>query len=223
MVDCIKFQIEKKIRRYFSNNKENSNQNLSFIESKILKKSKKQRNRNNIKSLNKIIRNSALFNITSSIIVFIAFISMLSIISSSETFELRKLSTNNFIILSIQGNGIQSIINEDFSPLPQSIQINEIEVPAENINAQQELTSETNTIKLLWTTQLDSCQNMFRNLENITMVDLTNFDFSLIMNMAYFFEGCTSLKSVDLSNINAPEVIFMSFMFKNCISLESVN
>lgn len=194
MVDYIKFNMENKFRGFISNFKENRNKNTVFKEEKIPKISKRQRNKNNIKSIIKIKRNSKLCNCHWVIIFIIILISMFSLIYTSKKLEIRKLSTYNFIILTIQGNGTQSIINEGFNPLPSSIQINENEPITENINALQEITLDINTIKLIWTSQLDSCQNMFRDQENITMIDLTNFDFSLITDMENFFEGCTSLK-----------------------------
>ena len=112
---------------------------------------------------------------------------MFSLIYSSKKGDLRQLSSYNFILLTIQGNGNQSIINEDFNPLPSSIQINDNEVITENINAKQELTSETNTIKLIWDSPLGSCYNMFKNLKNITTINLANFDLSTVTFMESFF------------------------------------
>ena len=123
----------------------------------------KGKNENKIKSLMKlnIIENSIKTNLI--ILSLIIYISIFSLINTSKDVDLRELSKDNFILLTIQGNGTQSIINENFSPLPSSIQINDNEVITENISAKIELTSETNTIKLIWTSQLTSCINMFKN------------------------------------------------------------
>ena len=54
---------------------------------------------------------------------------------------------------------------------------------------------------------------MFADLINIIQIDLTNFDFSSVIDLTYFFGGCSSLKSVDLSNVNAENVKYMNSMF----------
>ena len=127
MADYIKFNMKNKFRGFISNFEENSIKNIVLMEAKILKKSIKQRNKNNIKSLIKIKRNSKLCNFHLVVIFIIILISMFSLIYTSKKFEIRKISTYNIIILTIQGNGTQSIINEDFTPIPNSIQINENE------------------------------------------------------------------------------------------------
>ena len=48
--------------------------------------------------------------------------------------------------------------------------------------------------------QLTSCNSMFRGRTNITMIDLTNLDFSSVNNMESFFDGYSSLKTVDFNN-----------------------
>ena len=203
--------------------KANPRTNFSQKKEIKIKYYSKVKNVNKIKSVIKLNRNTNTIKANLILLFIIIYISMFSLIYSSKKGDLRQLSSYNFILLTIQGNGNQSIINEDFFALPSSIQINDNEVITGNINAKQELTSETNTIKLIWDSPLGSCNSMFKNVKNITTINLANFDLSTITFMESFFEGCTSLKSVDLSNCDVSRVVSMNYMFSNCTSLISVN
>ena len=48
---------------------------------------------------------------------------------------------------------------------------------------------------------------MFKDLENILKIDLSNFDASQITSMHEMFKGCSSLTSVILSNSNTYNLI----------------
>ena len=195
----------------------------SQIKGKILHEYKRDKINSFSKSLTKLNIRKDSNKIYSFILFLIICFSFLSQAFSSKKIELRRLNANNFITLKIQASGLQPIINEGFTPLPSSIQINEGELITENIVVKYELTSDTNSIKMTWDSQLNSCQNMFKGLEKIISIDLTNFDFQLVTCMQSFFEGCINLKSIDLSNVNAPAVTDMMNMFFKCKSLISIN
>ena len=63
---------------------------------------------------------------------------------------------------------------------------------------------------------------MFYNCSNITEIDLSNFDFSNIIDMSHIFSECTSLKRIEFGDINTQNVVDMSYMFYNCTSLDSL-
>lgn len=67
--------------------------------------------------------------------------------------------------------------------------------------------------KLLNTTSFNYA---FSSMYNIESVDLSNFSFPNLMNMASTFEGCSQLKSANLSNLNVPNLITMGNLFYNC-------
>ena len=139
---------------------------------------------------------------------------MFSQINASKKVELRNLQVNNYITITVEGEGNVAIINEGFTSKPTSIQINEGSI--ETFSAVQTLNSATNTIKLIWNSQLlTSCQDMFKGLPKIISINLTNFDLSNVDNMECFCEECSSLKSVDLSNGDASNVINMDKMLDN--------
>ncbi len=58
---------------------------------------------------------------------------------------------------------------------------------------------------------------------NITCIDLSDYDCSDIEDMSYMFHGCTTLNRIDLSNWDVSHVSNMQNMFWRCSSLEYVN
>ena len=136
-------------------------------------------------------------------------------VNASKKEEIRQLQDNHFIILTIEGNGIQSILYEGYSSLPKTIQINSNEEITGTINWQQNLDLDTNTVKLTWDIQLESCENMFKGLQKIKQWIIL-IDLSMVTNMNSFFEVCTSLTSVNFDSKSALNVISMNSMFKDC-------
>jgi surface protein len=63
---------------------------------------------------------------------------------------------------------------------------------------------------------------IFYFCKNLTSLNISQFDTSLVTNLANMFYECNSLKSLDLSNFNTISVKNMSNMFYNCYSLESL-
>lgn len=62
---------------------------------------------------------------------------------------------------------------------------------------------------------------MFYACNNLTSIDLSNFDTSNVTNMAYMFEFC-SLVALDLSNCDTSNVINMGMMFFGCDNLTTI-
>ena len=58
--------------------------------------------------------------------------------------------------------------------------------------------------------------------QNITSLNLSNFNTNNVNNMNGMFSYCSSLTSLDLSNFNTNNVINMNGMFFNCSSLTSL-
>ena len=211
-------------KEIFKDTKQNPQKKSLQTKAKFLNQQRNKHHPNSLLKLNsKIFR----FNVLSIILFLLISISMPPIINSSQKNELRGLNddtTNNYIILTIQGKGEQAIISESYTDLPNSIKINENTEITGTINRVQELDIDgLNTIKMTWTSKLTTCLKMFKDIPNLITADLTNFDFSIVNDMESMFEGCTFLKSVDLSNNDGSNVSRMTYMFRNCISLESVN
>ena len=64
---------------------------------------------------------------------------------------------------------------------------------------------------------------LFQNFYNVTKMDLSNLDTSLVTNMDSMFGGCRLLTSLDLSNWDTSKVTNMYFMFYECNALTSLN
>ena len=76
--------------------------------------------------------------------------------------------------------------------------------PCYEINVDQY--SQIDKIKLVWGNAPESCYEMFIVCDELTEIDLTNFDTSLVTDMSRMFQDCGSLTSVNLSNLNTRNV-----------------
>ena len=65
--------------------------------------------------------------------------------------------------------------------------------------------------------------HMFSFMDNLTTIDLSNFDTSKVTDMTYMFSNSTNLTSLNLSNFDTSKVTRMSSMFDNLHSLTTLN
>ena len=65
--------------------------------------------------------------------------------------------------------------------------------------------------------------SMFQSCNNLTTLDLSNFDTSNVTDMNNMFNYCGNLTSVDLSNFNTINVTDMYYMFYGCRSLTTLD
>ena len=114
---------------------------------------------------------------------------------------LRKLYNNiNEIHLVIKGDGNQNLLNSQFHYTPSVVLVNGFH----NVSCRKScyLTEDDNNITLQFSEQITTCKKMFLNLNNIIEIDLSNFDFSQVTNMAMMLKGCTNLETIIFGNIN---------------------
>ena len=152
---------------------------------------------------------------------FISFFLLLQFILVNSV-NLRILNSYDSIIhIIIQGNGTQELLSNDFNTEPDEVLIN----GAGNNSCKNvcNMTEEKNNITLIFKNQIDSLENMFKGLNNIIEVNLSNFDTSYVTTMSSMFMGCYNLLSVYLSNYNTYNLVNISHMFENCLSLDSIN
>ena len=57
--------------------------------------------------------------------------------------------------------------------------------------------------------------NMFSYCENLTTLDVSNFDTINVTNMKSMFRSCSNLTTLDVSNFNTSKVTDMSYMFSS--------
>ena len=64
---------------------------------------------------------------------------------------------------------------------------------------------------------------MFYECQNLTSLDLSNFNTENVYDMSKMFSGCQNLTSLNLSNFNTENVRNMSSMFYECKKLTSLD
>ena len=80
-----------------------------------------------------------------------------------------------------------------------------------------------NFIEIIWYHELNSCYYMFYGCSKIYEMDLSNFNTSIVSNIASMFQGCYSLISINLSNFDTSQVTHIGMMFRDCWNLLSFN
>ena len=101
-------------------------------------------------------------------------------------------SSTSEIHLNIEEKWEQMILNVLFHAKPSKVFVNDIFIDSCKKTCQ--LNGEINNITLIFDEEIDSCENMFNNLQNITFIDLSGFDTSKVTNMHSMFFNCTNLK-----------------------------
>ena len=125
------------------------------------------------------------------------------------------------IILTIEGNGAQAILNQNFHPEPNSVFVNND--IRNDCKRSCNLGEYNNEIKLEFNDYVTSCENMFQGLSNLKEIDLSGFDFSKVTSMKSMFQYCTGLKSIKFGNIDTSKVENMEMTFYQCTELLSID
>ena len=130
---------------------------------------------------------------------------------------------NSKIRLKIRGKGYKYIFSTNLLSkyYPKEIYINWNKQYL--INSSYYFNEIDNFIELIWDNNINNCINIFRQCEDITEIDLSNFDTSEVTDMSSMFYGCSSLKSLELSSFDTSNVANMRGMLYNCSSLSSLN
>ena len=131
------------------------------------------------------------------------------------------------IKLKVKGTGLKNILSAS-SPYiyqcPTNIYLNEILIQDYTDCHYINIKEADSDIKLIWNNNnIESTKGMFYNCIDITEIDMTKFDTSLIVDMSYMFALCNSLKSLNVDNLNTEKVETFEYMFYNCKSLTSLN
>ena len=132
-------------------------------------------------------------------------------------------ANSNEITIKTIGNEKKNILNSDFTPQPNQIYVNERLYSINNENEIEELEDRENNIRMIWDNQIEDCTSMFKGLDNIIEVDLSNFDSSKVTSMSEMFYDCTNITSITFNNIDTSLVNSMDLMFMNCESLISLD
>ena len=127
------------------------------------------------------------------------------------------------INITVEGTGRQQILSNysgdcyynigSFDSLPNETLVNGVPQSSKGKYVDN-LVNQTNIITMRWNYQVTTCFSMFYELDNITSIDLSNFDTSNVENFNCMFRGCTSLKSINLNNVNTSSAKNMAGMFR---------
>ena len=174
-----------------------------------------------------IIKNDIIYN--NCIILY--FIKLLIIINILNPIENNKYNFFNFqyskMTLKIKGVGKSIILrNEQGVTLNWVNYLKEVYINGkmQDIIAYEYYFNQTdNYVELIWDDNIDNCIKIFYECKNITEINLSNFNTSLVSTMLRMFAGCSSLTSLNLSNFDTFKVKSMDSMFYGCSSLTSLD
>ena len=132
------------------------------------------------------------------------------------------------ITLKVKGSGIQKILSTSPSYIyscPSYVYLNNELITQKIMDCQyMNLTESDSEIKLIWNNiDIVSTKGMFFDCSEITEIDMTKFDTSLVTDMSFMFAYCSSLKYLNVSNFDTTKVKTFENMFVQCTSLLSIN
>ena len=137
------------------------------------------------------------------------------------------------LVVTINGGGDQQILSDSsfdlgdieygpFQNIPDEIYING-NIQNNLGKIAYNLEEQLNNITLIWKYPITDCSCMFYKLSNVTELDLSQFNTSLVTNMGFMFSKCISLTSLNLKNFNTKLVNDMMSMFSDCNLLNSLD
>ena len=125
------------------------------------------------------------------------------------------------IHLVVQGKGNQKLLSYFFQGAPSSVLVNG--VVNDSCGKTCYLEGDKNNITLIFNEKINSCKYMFDSRNNITEIDLSNFNASEVTSMSHMFSYCYNLNKIKFGNINTSSVEYMEFMFSGCSKLVSID
>ena len=131
------------------------------------------------------------------------------------------------ITIKVKDIGIKNILSSSTSysyPCPSKIYLNNELVQDIQDCHYINIIDIDSEIKMEWNnTTINSTKAMFYSCSEITEINMTKFDTSLVTDMSEMFSLCYSLKSLDVSNFVTSNVQTMENMFYKCTDLTSLN
>ena len=175
---------------------------------------RKEKNINNIRAKQN--------NKNNIIIILLTIINLL--FSTNQSYNLN----SSRISLKIMGIGLKNIFcsynnDQGFKSdyYPNAVYINQDKQNEVNYSYYFNMTE--NFVELIWNNTINNCKCMFCGCTNISEIDLTNFNSSLVIDMKNMFKDCSLLASINLSNFNTSKVKSMDGLFSGCSFLTSLN
>ena len=104
--------------------------------------------------------------------------------------KIRKLNNfNSQIHLVIQGRGTKKLLYNRFNPEPSEVYVNG--VIKNDCKKECYLEEDKNNVTLIFNQQLESCKEMFLQLNDIIEIHLSDFDFSKVINIQSMLKNVT--------------------------------
>ena len=154
-------------------------------------------------------------------IIILLFVILISNNLMSEKPKRYLFNNDSEIHLVVKGNGRQSFLSEEYNGVkPYKVILNGEDI----INCcSYGFIESKNNITLIFDIQIEDCESMFMDLENIIGIDLSHFDSSKVTNMISMFDGCSNLENIKFGNINTSSVKDLTYLFYYCKSLKSID
>ena len=178
---------------------------------------------------NKFLKINERRNINKNLIIFSKkrhqkkeiYFQLLIIIISLTFTSIMQINGESKTSLVINGEGLQKIIHDKYNSSLSKVYINSEE--HNDIQNIYHFTLIENNVTLELNYIASCCDNMFKNLENITQIDLSQFNNYNNTNMENMFYNCVNLNSINFGDFKTKEVKNMISVFVNCNSLKSLN
>ena len=156
------------------------------------------------------------------LIIVLLKIAFSDLINSKNTRKLKNYFSEIHLVIQVYNSNSKpkSILNDEFYTEPDEVLINgNLKECKKKCNLQYG----RNNITLRFENQIESCEKMFLNLNNIIEVDLSKFDTSKITTMLLMLTECSSLEKINFGNINTSSVENMAGLFYGCSKLTSID
>ena len=126
------------------------------------------------------------------------------------------------IHLVVNGTGNINILSNSFYKEPSEVIVNGVS-KGETCKKICSFEEGENNVTLIFEEQINSLKYIFSGCENIKEIDLSEFDFSNILNMDSMFKQCINLEKINFGNIDTSKVEDMRSLFYNCSKLTSID
>ena len=144
--------------------------------------------------------------------------------SKKEKFSHKLISFGNEITIKINNKGEHYFFYINLRNAIQKIYIKNEEKEYNKDTNKIILESGDNIIRIvLDLDQINSLDFMFSECENVTEIDLSNFNSTRANGIYKMFYNCISLTSINFKNFDTSKVTNMQEMFKNCRNLKSLD
>ena len=119
------------------------------------------------------------------------------------------------------GGGEQNILNNGFDNNPSEVWVNDSLYTSYSKTC--DLPTGLSEVTLKFDDQLESCSEMFKDLNNLKEVNLSDFDASKVASMKSMFYGCSNLEKITFGNINTSSVTDLGQFLQGCSRLSSID